>query len=268
MTRLLQRLAARANETAAILRPDPRLPLPQETRNDARSAQGAPPPLFSNTFTSPVVDRAAESAQVTVSAPFGSGAHDAIQRYAGGLESNSVWLREGMPSAHAAAPSHTRMGDVPQRLEKPSAAATHPQTIAERGSEVPIPGASEEAEARVLAAHTTTPPAAALLPEKRQDIRVDKTSAQAARPASRISSERTAAAADSLPAMLLPAAPVPPRDVAFAAGAGREDTTELHIHIGRIDVTAVREAEPTRRKPAAAPAATSLDAYLAQRRRS
>ena len=131
-----------------------------------------------------------------------------------------------------------------------------------------MPGASENAEARALAVNTITPPAAASRPEMRPELRAGTASTQAARPASRLSSARTPASADSLPAMLQPAAPVEARNVASAAGAGREDTTELHIHIGRIEVTAVREAAPIRRKPAAAQAATSLDAYLAQRRRS
>lgn len=43
------------------------------------------------------------------------------------------------------------------------------------------------------------------------------------------------------------------------------DTTEVHIHIGRIEVTAVHEAPKTRTKPAAKPSAPSLDEYLAAR---
>jgi hypothetical protein len=51
-----------------------------------------------------------------------------------------------------------------------------------------------------------------------------------------------------------------------AAAAG-DDRTEVHIHIGRIDVTALPDA-PLRRAPAAAAAPMSLDAYLARRSRS
>ena len=47
-----------------------------------------------------------------------------------------------------------------------------------------------------------------------------------------------------------------------------EPDTEVHIHIGRIDVTAVKEAPAPRRSAAAAPAPMSLDGYLAQRGRS
>jgi hypothetical protein len=44
-----------------------------------------------------------------------------------------------------------------------------------------------------------------------------------------------------------------------------EEPTEVHVHIGRIDVTAVHEAAPSRRRPAGAPSPMSLDAYLARR---
>jgi hypothetical protein len=47
-----------------------------------------------------------------------------------------------------------------------------------------------------------------------------------------------------------------------------DETTEVHIHIGRIDVTAVLEAPPPRRKQAPIHAPMSLDAYLARRSRS
>jgi hypothetical protein len=44
-----------------------------------------------------------------------------------------------------------------------------------------------------------------------------------------------------------------------------EETTEVHVHIGRIEVTAMHEPAPA--KPAAArrPAPMSLDDYLAKR---
>jgi hypothetical protein len=52
-----------------------------------------------------------------------------------------------------------------------------------------------------------------------------------------------------------------------APGAA-DEATEVHIHIGRIDVTAVHEAPPPRRKPASTQAPMSLDSYLARRSRS
>jgi hypothetical protein len=52
------------------------------------------------------------------------------------------------------------------------------------------------------------------------------------------------------------------------AGRVADEATEVHIHIGRIDVTAVHEAPPPRRKQASTQAPMSLDAYLARRSRS
>lgn len=53
-----------------------------------------------------------------------------------------------------------------------------------------------------------------------------------------------------------------------ASSTNGDDSTEVHIHIGRIDVTAVQEAPPPRRRTAAAPPPMSLEGYLAQRGRS
>jgi hypothetical protein len=46
-----------------------------------------------------------------------------------------------------------------------------------------------------------------------------------------------------------------------------DETTEVHLHIGRIDVTALHEAPPPRRKAAQARAPRSLDDYLSRRSR-
>jgi len=47
-----------------------------------------------------------------------------------------------------------------------------------------------------------------------------------------------------------------------------DEPAEVHIHIGRIEVTAVPEAPPPRRRPAKKQAPMSLDAYLAARSRT
>lgn len=44
------------------------------------------------------------------------------------------------------------------------------------------------------------------------------------------------------------------------------EATEVHVHIGRIEVTATQEAASPRRQPAAGPKPMSLDEYLARRR--
>lgn len=80
-----------------------------------------------------------------------------------------------------------------------------------------------------------------------------------------------------VPAPLLPRqnnAP-PPASASWPAASpaaslarAAEEATEVHVHIGRIEVTAVHGAAPPRRRPAAAPpVSTPLDAYLAARQR-
>jgi hypothetical protein len=46
------------------------------------------------------------------------------------------------------------------------------------------------------------------------------------------------------------------------------EPSEVHIHIGRIEVTAMHEAAPPRRPPVQKPPPMSLDAYLAKRGRT
>jgi hypothetical protein len=53
---------------------------------------------------------------------------------------------------------------------------------------------------------------------------------------------------------------------AHAAASG--EPSEVHIHIGRIEVSAVHEVAPPRRPPAPRPPPMSLDAYLAKRGRT
>ena len=55
---------------------------------------------------------------------------------------------------------------------------------------------------------------------------------------------------------------------AMAARPPVEETTEVHVTIGRIEVTAVHEALPPRREPARPRKPKSLEEYLAQRRGS
>jgi hypothetical protein len=47
---------------------------------------------------------------------------------------------------------------------------------------------------------------------------------------------------------------------------GEPETTEVHVHIGRIEVTAVHEAPTPKAKPSAARKPMSLDDYLARRK--
>ncbi len=63
-----------------------------------------------------------------------------------------------------------------------------------------------------------------------------------------------------------PAAPwIEPESRGDAARASVHEPAEVHVHIGRIEVTAVHEAPPTREEKRAARQPMSLEAYLAKR---
>jgi hypothetical protein len=73
------------------------------------------------------------------------------------------------------------------------------------------------------------------------------------------------------PPVLAPVpASVPPARSAKLAGAHRQsipETTEVHVSIGRIELTAVQEASPPARRPAPAKPSLPLHEYLARRQR-
>jgi hypothetical protein len=50
-----------------------------------------------------------------------------------------------------------------------------------------------------------------------------------------------------------------------APSPSKEETTEVHVTIGRVEVTAVHEAPGSKKAPARARKARSLDEYLAAR---
>ncbi|AGA89621.1 hypothetical protein Thimo_0782 [Thioflavicoccus mobilis 8321] len=54
--------------------------------------------------------------------------------------------------------------------------------------------------------------------------------------------------------------------IALEQGSADAATPEVHVHIGRIEVTAVQEPAPARRAPRRAAPTMSLDDYLARRR--
>jgi hypothetical protein len=87
--------------------------------------------------------------------------------------------------------------------------------------------------------------------------------------------EATPAAADAMPEALLPSqvAAAAPRaamgaNPARSAPAAATEPTEVHVHIGRIEVIAVQAPAPAKRPARSGQAPMSLDAYLAKRQRS
>ncbi len=71
-----------------------------------------------------------------------------------------------------------------------------------------------------------------------------------------------------LPATLLSPSTVPVRQTAApsAAKAPPQQADEVHIHIGRIEITAIQESAPSKREARKGPAPLSLDDYLAKRK--
>jgi hypothetical protein len=60
--------------------------------------------------------------------------------------------------------------------------------------------------------------------------------------------------------------PAVPRRRPHVAAAVTEPPTEVHVHIGRVELTAVTESPPPQRKTRPAPTGRSLDEYLQQRK--
>lgn len=74
-----------------------------------------------------------------------------------------------------------------------------------------------------------------------------------------------------LPATLLSPRTVPVRQAAAPAAPSvvkvpPQQADEVHIHIGRIEVTAIQESAPSKREARKGPAPLSLDDYLAKRK--
>jgi hypothetical protein len=144
------------------------------------------------------------------------------------------------------------------------------------------PGAPPRSEQRVtrsLAAETPTAPREALRTPARSATPPDA-HAELGEPR-REPVDRTATSHDAIrdAPTLLPlqrvARLLPPQAVAAStpspATAARppiEETTEVHVSIGRIEVTAVQEAPPPRREPARPRKPKSLEEYLATRQGS
>jgi hypothetical protein len=252
MNGLLHRLAARAAGTAVTVRSDARLPY------------GGGALAW------------ADMAEVEVAAP-----REAMQ----GVTSAEQVLPPQASQPGFAEPRPLRPIIVPQ------AAAP------EQAAEPPLAVNPHDAEASAVGAV----PAVAGRPEPPMLLRIDEPSARSPvlseptrteRPGEPQRSSRTsssvrvrdavtpAARAQADPAPLMPltadrstpsAPPAAPHRAAGPPAApvsAADEPNEVHIHIGRIDVTAVHEAPPPRRKQASTQAPMSLDSYLAQRQRS
>ena len=251
MNGLLHRLAARAAGTAILVRSDARLPF------------GSIGPAFGETVeVESDAELAARSVTATAELPGGS---------------DTPLAAPGAPRAQPAPPafSHrdTRPAPVVPHLD-PSDASPSMRTLprvvdapvdaAPQYREEALAGATPGRHDRMTAWHG--PPAAGSMPM-----------AAMSRPApTELSSPPDPpllvpeAAPRQPPTPVRPAAGRPDRLTASARAPAQtaDEPHDVHVHIGRIDVTAVHEPAAPRRRPVAAPAPMSLDAYFARRNRT
>lgn len=236
MTGLLHRLAARANGTAWTVRADARLPFGapafREGEGEGAWDTGAPARSPHRPATS------------TMPAAASSPMH----------EHPTAAVQPAAPPALLAAAQAARSPALPA-----TPAAPPPQALR-------MPGVHAQTPASQSSAHGTLQPSAMVATH---DAATRATQAVPPQPAPE---------ASDTPSPLLPplraepgrprtAATVPPtgsRTTAVAQPAPARDT-EVHIHIGRIDVTAVHEAPKPRPRPRERAQPVSLDAYLAKR---
>lgn len=243
MTGLLQRLGARATGTAWPVRADARLPFGAERM--------APLPAAADT----VAEEAAEAAEAAAQ-PRG-----APQRQRAGTgPAAAPCAAEALPQALLPAARTLQQADPAQAIP-----ASQPATRLQQHPDTP-------AAPQRISARAPDAPDASDAPDAQpqSDDEPARTATQAA---------RAFAAATDAPTPLLPttagtASPQPPaRHAAWPTAIGTQHSptaapqeTEVHIHIGRIDVTALHEAPRAKAKPRERAQPMSLDAYLARRK--
>lgn len=243
MTGLLHRLAARANGTAWSVRSDSRLPFATEGLETAPTLAAQPPQAEPMPQPQPAMPNAAGPAQV-------AGAPTAVPptpMLPSRLQ-QAPW--PAPPNAPSAAPrpqAALRHGsldplanDAPSPPQLPTPHATGTQPAAAMSLASPLAPAARSAQPPAFTPFTQQRDPAPLLPDHQG-------AAPSAMPASPATHARAATWAGS----------VPP--------AAREDT-EVHIHIGRIDVTAVHEAPKARPRARERAQPVSLHDYLATRK--
>jgi len=238
MSGLLQRLAARATGTAWTVRSDARLPFATASTGAPAHGDGLPawPPSPENA--------ASPQAPADPMAP--------PRRHAAAPGAQAP----GLPPQAAATPPHP---EPPPLLQPPIAA--RPGLV--HGAARPAPFAETPLIASTHADPLGAPP------------HVE----QATPSPHRAATPREAFSLQADPAPLLPpraasptrpAANMPstPAAVPRPAPAAADTSTEVHIHIGRIEVTALPTPAPPRRPARERTQPMSLDAYLARRKES
>ncbi|MGV8803575.1 MAG: hypothetical protein ACWA6Y_01265 [Polaromonas sp.] len=258
MNGLLHRLAARATGSALTLRADARLaygasaPLPAEPPGP-RLSEAAPAPSPENfrpndSHPSSFTARQAAPPRMT----------DAV--------ANDAPKAQQAPKPQTPAPARllaaSQPGLTPGDAQAPAVASLSPQRASlDAGLPAQAPAAPQPAQPSTA---TPAPPLS-----QRPD---PSAFVQPSHPNRHAPAPPAAAPAPLLPRQSNAPPPAsahwPAASPATSPARAAAEATEVHVHIGRIEVTAMHEAAPPRKRPAAAaPASTPLDAYLAARQR-
>ena len=258
MKGLLHRLAARAAGTARLVRSDARLPfgggaldwVDQPLAADGVSVRELPtsmiaaPPdaLPQRTESEPTRGSVPRSTDVSIELPTGAPAVQSLPQTHPAASRPDATLGAAEPRAHRLPVDKPH--DASQAAREPSVPGV-PPTLA---SAVSTRAVSIQSENRNLA------PAGAQLLDDSSRHRTAPPFVEPARlmPSARVHADATTPR-------------ITPQSSAQPLAQTSDDTAEVHIHIGRIEVTAVHEAPAPRAQPSKRQAPMSLDAYLAER---
>ncbi|MDM0112220.1 hypothetical protein QTI66_08665 [Variovorax sp. J22R133] len=256
MNGLLHRLAARASGTAVLVRSDARLPnaragLPWNDNADAGqeveaavNEKAAAQREVTRSRAAPPVAKASPAERATAAKPASAADKPAALDVAGPQTVRAPNAPQALrPSVAQPAMQHVPMfGRIDDSPSTDAASAQQPTTAAvQQAPAKPHQRAADHPDATPVAPMHRSP--TPLMPSR--------PAVEATQPALRTNPQRDTwqQAASRTPA---------------TEGQG----AEVHVHIGRIEVTALRPAQPAARKPSPIPAPMTLDAYLARRRGS
>ncbi len=252
MKGLLHRLAARAAGTAPLIRSDARLPFcggglawADETLDgNSTAAREMPPSPIAAPPDAPTEWAEPEPARTSVV----TSTNVSIEAFAeapGAQSLHKAFSSVPPPDAtlQASEPAvHRLPGKKPHDVSQPAPGPSVPEAAPRLASALSVVPENREPTAarRGSSGRETSPPLvepARLMPSA--GVHLDTT----------------------MPTITRQRSAPPPAPAAQAS----DDTTEVHIHIGRIEVTAVHEAPAPRAQPSKRQAPMSLDAYLAER---